>query len=82
MLEHPEARTKEDSSLIERRIPPAGDPFTAKAPHDEHKGDQDRPPCGCWDGWHWLGIAVEGPDIADGEEVVYERVRCRRCLGR
>ncbi len=34
----------------------------------------DEPPCGCWDGWHYLGVEE------DGEELV-EAIRCRRCLG-
>jgi hypothetical protein len=63
-------------------IPPAGDPFTS-APRDRDPSSEadEHVVCGCWDGFHWLGIAVEAAslDIADGEGVVYERVPCRRC---
>jgi hypothetical protein len=34
-------------------------------------------PCGCCDGYHYIGHLVEGED---GEEVeVFETVACRRC---
>ncbi len=54
-----------------KRIPPAGDPFTA-APHDH----QDEGPHACTDGVVYIGYLVE----EDGEEVeVVEAVPCRRC---
>jgi hypothetical protein len=54
------------------------DTTSIRPPFTEVPADQDHP-CGCWDGWHWLGIAVEDPDIADDDGLVYERVPCRRC---
>jgi hypothetical protein len=59
-----------------KRIPPAGDPFTAAA-HD----DQDEHPHACIDGWVYLGRVVESEHDLDGEVVEYERVSCRRCAG-
>jgi hypothetical protein len=55
---------------------------TSVPQHHRDDHDHDQRPCACWDGWVWLGIAVEDPDIADGEDVVYERVPCRRCASR
>ena len=45
-----------------KRIPPAGDPFTAAAPHD-----QDERPHACNDGWVTLGQLVVDPET--GEEI-------------
>jgi len=61
----------------------AGDPFDY-ADSKLQADDQDCPcgPCGCWDGWHWLGIAVEDPNIADDDGFVYEPVACVRCQKR
>jgi hypothetical protein len=56
-----------------KRIPPAGDPFTA-VPHHE---DRDHPHA-CTDGVVYIGHLVE----EDGEEVeVVEAVPCRRRAG-
>jgi hypothetical protein len=50
----------------------AGDPFIAAG---SRRLDLDQEgPCGCWDGWVYLGW--EDPET--GEEEI-ERVRCRRC---
>jgi hypothetical protein len=58
--------------MSEVRIPASGDPFTA-AP-------QDRPHI-CNDGFVYIGHAVEAQDDLGeaGEEIVYDRVPCRRC---
>jgi hypothetical protein len=58
-----------------KRIPPAGDPFTAVPQH----GDQGKRPHACMDGWVFLGRVVESRHDLDGEVVEYERVPCRRC---
>ena len=56
-----------------KRIPPAGDPFTAAPHHD----DQDHPHA-CIDGVVYIGHLVEDPGT--GEQVeVFEAVPCRRC---
>jgi hypothetical protein len=61
------------------RIPPAGDPFTAKQ-HEPTAGKLAKlEACHfCYDGWVFLGY--EGVN-EDGElvEVGTERVPCRRC---
>ena len=55
-----------------KRIPPAGDPFTA-APHD-----QDERPHACNDGWVTIGQIVV--DSETGEETEeYALYLCRRC---
>jgi hypothetical protein len=53
----------------EIRITPAGDPFHAAAPDQDH-------PHACMSGYVYLGYIDE-----DGEEH-YEAVRCRWCGGR
>jgi hypothetical protein len=58
-----------------KRIPPAGDPFTAAAHHD----DQDRP-CTCNDGWVTLGQIVDDETGEEMEE--YALYLCRRCAKR
>ena len=70
------ARPTEDSEVTVdettvHRIPPDGDPFIAfgVVEADEH-------PCGCCDGWVYLGFETE----EDGELVeIIDRVPCRRC---
>lgn len=60
--------------MIERRIPPCGDPFHAEAQrHRELERERDE--CAfCWDsGYVFLGGLNE-----DGEEVTYA-VPCQRC---
>ena len=60
--------------MIERRIPPAGDPFTSAA---AHPSTEEETPHGCIAGVVYIGHLVEGED---GEEVeVFETVSCRRC---
>jgi hypothetical protein len=47
----------------------AGDPFVLAGSIDEH-------PCGCYEGWVYLGFETE----EDGELVkIIDRVPCRRC---
>ena len=61
--------------MIERRIPPAGDPFTSAAAHPPT--EEETPPCCCYGGVVYIGHMVIGED---GEEVeVFETVPCRRC---
>jgi hypothetical protein len=61
--------------MIERRIPPAGDPFTTSAA--AHPSTEEETPHGCLDGFVYIGHMVEGED---GEETeVFEAVPCRRC---
>jgi hypothetical protein len=46
--------------------------------HSPEVSPDERPPCGCYDGWVYIGRMVE--DLETGEEVeVYTAVRCRRC---
>ena len=59
--------------MDEVRIPPAGDPFTAKpAPRPSEATDET--PHACMGGWVFLGY--EGED-GQGRD---EAVPCRRCL--
>jgi len=51
----------------ERRIAPAGDPFTSKRVEQDH-------PHACWDGYVYLGYTDD-----DGEEQI-EQLPCRRCV--
>ena len=39
--------------------------------------DHDKHPCGCYEGWVYLGYVVEDENGDHVEEI--ERVRCRRC---
>jgi hypothetical protein len=61
--------------MIERRIPPSGDPFTSAPAHDDaveaHYACLERP-CACVGGWVYLGIEEDGVERT-------EAVRCRRC---
>jgi hypothetical protein len=75
VVRHPEARTKEGSSLIEHTISPAGDPFTyAGAPPDR---DQDHPHA-CTDGYVYMTYTVFDEEVADEVELI-ETLPCRRC---
>ena len=53
-----------------KRIPPAGDPFTAAPHHD----DQDERPHACNDGWITLGQIAANPETEE-----YALYLCRRC---
>jgi hypothetical protein len=57
-----------------KRIPPAGDPFTAAASHD-----QDERPHACNDGWITLGQLVVDPETGE-ESVEYALYLCRHCV--
>ena len=63
--------------MIERRIPPAGDPFTTSAA--AHPSAEDETPHdGCIvRGFVFIGHMVIGED--GGEVEVFEVVPCRRC---
>jgi hypothetical protein len=62
--------------VIERRISPAGDPFTAAAKRRPDPGHQTRACFACWEGLVYIGHMVE----EDGEEVEQiEAVPCKRC---
>jgi hypothetical protein len=56
----------------EHTISPAGDPFYAASRHLD-----EREPCRCYGGYHYVGHLVEGED-GEGVEVI-EAVQCRRC---
>ncbi len=63
--------------MIDRRIPPAGDPFYAAGKRTDQ--DQQRK-CFCCDrGVVYIGHMVPTPD--GDEEEVYTAYRCRRCGG-
>jgi hypothetical protein len=51
-----------------------GDPFVASG---RHTGEADERPCGCWEGFHYIGHENDGPE---GPEEHYFRVACRRCV--
>ena len=55
----------------------AGDPFFYAGSQRQDR-DLD-PPCGCYDGWVYLGFEGEDENGENVEEV--ERVPCRRCHG-
>jgi len=57
-----------------KRIPPAGDPFTAAPHHD----DQDERPHACNDGWVTLGQIVVDPETGEETEE-YALYLCHRC---
>src|SRR5215203_5491663 len=79
MRQHPPALAigGPDSMTSNRRIPAAGDPFTAKAPDERPHERQGEPPHACMGGYVYMGYVVEGED---GEPVeVVEAVRCKRC---
>jgi hypothetical protein len=59
--------------MIERRIPPAGDPFTSVVRREPGQ----ETPHGCYDGWVYLGFEGEDKNGEHVEEI--ERVPCRRC---
>ena len=70
-------------TVDEHTISPAGDPFyAAHARRDDtieaHYASLERGiPCGCYDGYHYIGHLVIGED---GEEVeVFEPIPCRCC---
>jgi hypothetical protein len=60
-----------------KRIPPAGDPFSAAARHGQ---DSEASPHACNNGWTTIGQLVVGPET--GEEVEEHALYlCRRCAG-
>jgi hypothetical protein len=59
-----------------KRIPPAGDPFTAP-----HHDDEDECPHACLEGVVYIGHLVEDPGSGEETEVI-EAVPCRRCTER
>jgi hypothetical protein len=70
VVRHLEARpTERGLTVDERRISPAGDPFTA--------AEQDRPCC-CNDGWVAIGQEVVDPEAGE-ETIEYALYLCRRC---
>ncbi len=70
----PGTRTIGGNPMIERRIPPAGDPFTSAAAYPP---TEEATPHGCIAGVVYIGHLLEGED---GDEVeVFEAVPCRRC---
>jgi len=70
VVRHLEARpTERGLTVDERRISPAGDPFTA--------AEQDRPCC-CNDGWVAIGQEVVDPETGE-ETIEYALYLCRRC---
>jgi hypothetical protein len=72
-----------------KRIPPSGDPFTAKPPPiQDHRDDaieahfaglERLRDCTCVDGYVFVGRVVESTHDLDGEVIEYERVPCRHC---
>ena len=68
MVRHLEARpTERGLTVDERRISPAGDPFTSEAG-----------PCCCNDGWVSIGQVVWDPEAGE-ETIEYALYLCRRC---
>ncbi len=65
--------------MIERRISPAGDPFTSvllRGTRTARRTDE-QDPCGCYGGYHYVGHRVEGEDGEEAES--FEAVPCRWC---
>jgi hypothetical protein len=77
---------KQEVTVDEHTISPAGDPFYAASlgchrddTIEAHYASLERGiPCGCLGGYHHIGHMVE--DLESGEEVeVFDAVPCRRC---
>ena len=65
-VEAPEARPTERRETVDTTT-------VAHRPDPDH----DKHPCGCYEGWVYLGYVVEDENGDHVEEI--ERVRCRRC---
>jgi hypothetical protein len=70
----PTANIREELTVDERTISPAGDPFYAVFGHPE---EQERP-CACYDGWVTIGQTVVDPETGEETEE-FALYLCRRC---
>jgi hypothetical protein len=64
----------DERSVEHRLIGVEGDPFVAASRARER--DEE---CHCYDGWYFVGRIVESDYDLSGEEILYERVPCKRC---
>jgi hypothetical protein len=64
--------------VIERRIPPAGDPFSGARVFRPERGGEDPHPHACYDGAVYLTYTAFDEEVGDEVERI-EAVPCRRC---
>jgi hypothetical protein len=80
VVAHPGARPTETEETVDATRVPQPHPDDHDGTIEAHYASLERDiPCGCYQGYHYVGHMVEGEGGEEAE--VFEAVPCRRCSG-